>query len=126
MARRVMHEFASGYTPDEGAVDLPRLRRAFSELMERAAHAVLCDGYDLDDAEFERLIVCRYAGQAATRVIAAESLTDAERLFAPFHAAAAPPGAEPGPAGEVEIVGLRVQVVADPDMPFGGSYGRGD
>lgn len=124
MARKVMHQFKSGYTPDTGEIDLRRLREATFELMEKCARAILCDGYDLDDAELERLVTMRYAGDDRTLTVPIESLTDTSRLLAPFHAAAEARFGESSRDSRVEIVGLCVQVVVDPDIPFSGSYGR--
>ncbi|MCH7812478.1 MAG: hypothetical protein IID40_00525 [Planctomycetes bacterium] len=108
-----LHHFDCPYPPDAGPIDLKRLQRAFSELMDRAAVATLRTGYDLDDVEVERLAVMRYAGHEQTATVKVESLTDEDRLLAPFrnHTTNLPP--EQQSDRKVEIVGLLVRVVID-------------
>ena len=47
-----------------------------------------------------------------------------ERLLAPFHAAAGERLRQADPAWPVELIGVKVQVVADPDCPVGGDKWR--
>ncbi|MCP4247289.1 MAG: hypothetical protein GY778_09605 [bacterium] len=109
-----LHRFDCPYEPDVGPIDLNRLQRAFSQLMDRAAAATLRSGYDLDDVEVQRLAVMRYAGDERTATVEVESLTDEGRLLAPFlnHAANAWPDQESG--RRIEIIGLSVRVVTEP------------
>ncbi len=108
-----LHRFDCPYLPDVGPIDLRRLQRAFADLMDRAAVATLRSGYDLDDVEVERLAVMRYAGDERTATVTVESLTDTQRLLAPFrdHTSNTPPDHKSD--RPVEIVGLSVRVVID-------------
>ncbi len=124
MARLILHEFSADYIPDFGEIDLDRLRRAVAVLMEKGAQAIQVDGYEQDDAELDRLMVVRFRGENRTITIPIESLTDLDRLLAPFHAAAPPQVRHSDSSRHVEIVGLVVQVIADPDDPLGGTIGR--
>ncbi len=124
MGRIVLHEFSADYTPDQGGIDLRRLQRAVAELMDTGAEALHRDGHDLDDVIFERFAVMRYLGRTETLTVSLEFLTDVERLLAPFHAAARNHFGQADPAQPVEIVGLKIEIVADPDAPVGGDKWR--
>ena len=124
MGRIVLHEFCADYTPNEGETDLRRLQMAVSELTEQAAYAIQLGGHDLDEVIFDRFAKMRYAGDCEALTVPIEFLTDVERLLAPFRAAAREHFARADPDRRIEIVGLKVQVVADPDSPIGGNKWR--
>ncbi|MFQ5490643.1 MAG: hypothetical protein ACE5GE_07970 [Phycisphaerae bacterium] len=124
MGRRVLHQFCIPYDPDEGDIDLARLRLAVAELMERGAQALQADGYEQDDAVLDRLAKMRYAGQTRTLLIDLESLTDRGRLLRPFHEQADRAFGRAQAGRRVEIVGLVLEVVVDPDGPIA-SIGQG-
>ena len=73
---------------------------------------------------FDRFATMRYAGESAALTVPIEFVTNVGRLLAPFHAAARKRFARPDPNARVEIIGLKVEVVADPDCPVGGSKWR--
>jgi N-methylhydantoinase A/oxoprolinase/acetone carboxylase beta subunit len=124
MGRIVLHEFSAEYTPDDGKIDLRRLQIAVHGLMEKGADAIQRDGHDLDDVIFDRFAVMRYAGDSTALTVPIEFLTDAGRLVAPFHASAQAQFGWSDPSRRVEIIGLKVEVVADPDAPVGGEKWR--
>ena len=118
MGRQILHEFYVDYAPDEGAIDMARLRLAVAELMERGAKAVQMDGLEQDDAELERWAVMGFAGDGWASEVSIESLTDRERLVEPILARAADARGRISQRGGVEIRGLAVRVVVDPEAPF--------
>lgn len=118
MGRQVLHEFRVDYLPDEGDIDMARLRLAVAELMEQGAKAVQMDGLEQDDAELERWAVMGIAGDGWAQEVPIESLTDRERLVQPFLAMAGNKPERIGPGGRVEIRKLIVRVVVDPEAPF--------
>ncbi len=118
MGRQVLHEFCVDYIPDVGDIDMARLRLAVAELMERGAKALQMDGLEQDDAELERWAVMGFAGDAWAQEVPIESLTDRERLMGPILARAADVRGGMARRGRVEIRGLAVRVVVDPEAPF--------
>ncbi|UCG31990.1 MAG: hydantoinase/oxoprolinase family protein [Phycisphaerales bacterium] len=65
---------------------LQTLREAMGDLMNQAARAVQLEGYEQDDSVLERYVDMRYQGQSHELTVPLESLTDVDRLLAPFHA----------------------------------------
>jgi hypothetical protein len=97
-------------------IDIEAVRRKFSELFDRAAHANTLAGFDLDDVLVERHIVCTIDG--VTRVkVSADHLSDRERFM--VHVLSTVNAADHGgpcPAyvtEQVKIVELRVTVIRE-------------
>lgn len=86
MVSDIEMDFSASLPVGVADIDLNALRYAFGRLMDRAADAITREGHDLDTADCARLIDLRYAGQAYELTVPVESLTDANRLAAPFHA----------------------------------------
>jgi N-methylhydantoinase A/oxoprolinase/acetone carboxylase beta subunit len=82
---QVIHESSHAFPEALPVEHLDELRRAFLTLMDAAAAAVQRAGYDLDDCVVERFVTLRYQGDAQSRTIEAESLTELDRLLRPFH-----------------------------------------
>lgn len=83
----VVKDFSVSLARTAEGIDLAGLRGTFGRLMDVAAEGLFRDGFDLDDAECERLIDLRYRGQAFELTVPVESLTDAAELVLPFHRA---------------------------------------
>lgn len=81
----VVKDFSVSLARTAEGIELAGLRGTFGRLMDVAAEGLFRDGFDLDDAECERLIDLRYRGQAFELTVPVESLTDAEALVRPFH-----------------------------------------
>jgi hypothetical protein len=93
-------------------IDLDSIRRMFSDLFDRAALAVSRAGYDQDDAVVERFLVCR-AGNEVDREVAAECLSDADRLAAQVVRALIAAGVAESAACHARIVGLKTVAILE-------------
>lgn len=91
------------------ASDLKTLQQAFGQMMDVAAKAIFSDGYDLDDVETRRFADMRYRGQNHEITVPIESLTDPNRLYAPFHQAHHTQFGHARYDQSVEITTIRVQ-----------------
>jgi N-methylhydantoinase A len=103
------------------------LRRAFSGLMDRAAHAVQLEGYEQDDSLLERSVDMRYRGQAHELTVPLESLGDVDRLLEPFHAEHGRRFGHAVPDEPVQLVTARIRAVVateKPDVPDAPVSGR--
>jgi hypothetical protein len=106
LRRRILFEDTVPIDFPVAGIDLDVIRRVFSGLFDRAAQAVSRAGYDQDDAVVERFLVCR-VGEATALDIAAECLSEADRLAAQVVRALVAAGAgRLGPA-EIRIIGLK-------------------
>lgn len=105
---------ARGSQPD---IDLHQLRRHFADMMEQAAHDVQSDGYEQDDSTLDRFADMRYHGQSHELTVPVESLTDPERLIAPFHAAHERRFGYANRDEPVEIVTLRMRCTVTTPKP---------
>ena len=103
--------------PKQTDIDLELLRRTFADMMEDASQKIIADGYDYDDAVIERFADMRYAGQSHELTIPIESLTDVERLLAPFHQAHERHFGYADRTTPVEIVTLRTRTIISTDKP---------
>ncbi len=83
----VVNDYSVSLARTGEGIDLAGLRSSFGRLMDRAAEGLFRDGFDLDDAECERMIDLRYRGQAYELTVPLESLTDVGLLAVPFHRA---------------------------------------
>jgi N-methylhydantoinase A len=103
--------------PQSGQIDLDLLRRCFGEMMDAAAHDVQLDGYEQDDSLVERFADMRYRGQSHEITVPVESLTEINRLVAPFHAAHQQRFGYACPGDPVEVVTLRSRCVVTTAKP---------
>lgn len=94
-------------------IDLRALQTVFGRLMDQAADDIFRDGYDLDDCICHRSLDLRYVGQAHELTVPVESLTDVDRLVAPFHALHAKRHGTHSPDEPVEAVTARVRTVVE-------------
>jgi len=107
----VVKDYSLSLARNDAGIDLPSLRTTFGLLMDRAAEGLFRDGFDLDDAECERMIDLRYRGQAYELTVPVESLTDVSRLAGPFHRAHRERYGTADEALPVEAVTARVRAV---------------
>lgn len=92
------------------ALDTDWLRRAFSQLFDRAARAVMQAGLDLDDVIIERFAACT-AGSHGPTPLEVPSLTDVALLRrAANQALAKKTGARPQ---NIRVVSLSVRVIRE-------------
>ncbi len=114
--------------PREAGDDLDGLRRLFGEMMDEAAARVVAERYDIDDSVVDRFADMRYHGQSHELTVPVESLTDRDRLAAPFHRAHELAYGHASVHEPVEIVTLRVRctVAADKPRPRVAAAGDGD
>lgn len=103
-----------------GPMDLDRLRRAFGELMDKAAHDVQCAGYEQDDSIVERYVDLRYEGEKTSLCIEVQSLSDETRLLHPFHTAHERQFGKSFPQRPVEMLSARAKclVYGQPQKPI--------
>lgn len=94
-------------------VDLAELRSVFGRLMDRAAAAIFRDGFDLDDCECIRSVDVRYVGQSHELTVRVESLTDIDRLAAPFHRMHEIAFGMCDAASAIEVVTARVRIIVE-------------
>jgi N-methylhydantoinase A len=85
--------------------------------MDAAAHDVQLDGYEQDDSIVERFADMRYRGQSHEVTVPVNSLTQIERLVAPFHAAHQQRFGYAWPGDPVEVVTLRSRCVISTPKP---------
>jgi len=94
------------------AMDLDSIRRGFSELFDRAAQTVQAAGYDQDDSVVERFFICR-AGDTTDVEIAADCLSDAERLATHIVRTLTTAGIVEADARAARIVGLKAVAILE-------------
>lgn len=109
MLSDIVMDFSRSLPRAASGIDLNAVRYETARLMDQAADAVTREGYDLDDVECDRLIDLRYAGQAYSLTLPIESMTDAARLAAPFHALHEKRYGFSAPDRPVEAVTVRVR-----------------
>ncbi len=108
----VVKDFSQSLLVGSGhGVDLAALRAVFGRLMDRAAAAIFRDGFDLDDCECVRSVDVRYVGQSHELTVPVESLTDPDRLAAPFHRMHESVFGMSDAASAIEVVTARVRAI---------------
>jgi N-methylhydantoinase A len=96
---------------------LQALRGAISDLMNLAARAIQREGFDQDDGVLERLVDMRYQGQSHELTVPLESLSDVDRLLAPFHAEHERRFGYAAVDEPVQLVTARIRAVVPVDQP---------
>jgi len=114
----ILLEFSRSLPRRDDSIDLNELRYAMSALMDQAYDAVIREGYDADDGEVERFVDLRYRGQAYELTVPLESMTDLDRLGAPFHALHEQRFGFADPSRPVEAITLRARArIPAPSIP---------
>lgn len=116
--RRLIHSQRLDIHQQLPDIDLSTLRQGFLNLMDSTARAVTSAGYDLDDVDIDRFVLCRVVGVQDETGIEGEfsvpaELADAQRLASSIRSASLRKSSGQNTSAAIEIIALEIHAVRE-------------